>query len=257
MIKKQNNHCIFTLLLALLYIFVHMKRYLLYCILLSFSALGFAQEHVTSVGTAAQEGAQTPSTHFSPMPLSPLHTLQPSDSLHLPALNYNGQIPPRHFYPYAFNHHWNHWELHKGLNVSLGASVFTTFGKHTYHGTGFSQNISAMYAQPITNRLSFAVGGYFNHVSWMHHSFKDAGISAILGYQFNERWSAYIYGQKSLVKNDYFPRPLYDMHTLGDRIGAAVRYNFSPSFYMELSVENHFLPTPGYHKQYDYPVPGK
>ena len=244
--------------LTLLPIFVAMKRYLLYCIFMSVSALGLAQEHVTSIGTEEQEGTKTPATALSPMPLSPLHTLQADDSLHLPVLNEYGQIPPRYYYyyPYAFNR-WNSWELHKGLNVSLGASVFAQFGKHAYHGAGFSQNISAMYALPVTNRLSLAIGGYFNHISWMHRSFKDAGISAILGYQFNERWSAYIYGQKSLVKNDYMPRPLYHMHALGDRIGAAVRYNFTPSFYMEVSVETQKMPTTEYHKQYDYPVPNR
>ena len=145
---------------------------------MSVSALGFAQEHVTSIGTEEQEGTKTPATALSPMPLSPLHTLQADDSLHLPVLNEYGQIPPRYYYyPYAFNR-WNSWELHKGLNVSLGASVFAQFGKHAYHGAGFSQNISAMYALPVTNRLSLAIGGYFNHISWMHRSFKDAGISA-------------------------------------------------------------------------------
>ena len=33
------------------------------------------------------------------------------------------------------------------------------------------------------------------------------------------------------------PYPLYDMQALGDRVGAAVKYNFNPSFSVQVSVE--------------------
>lgn len=127
------------------------------------------------------------------------------------------------------------WDLHKGLNVNLGLSVFATFGKHAPKGAGFSQNIAAMYAVPLTGRLSLAVGGYFNNISWTGHIYRDAGFNAMLGYRFNERWEAYLYGQKS-VTNNRIPMPLYDMGDMGDRIGAAVRYNVSPSFSIQMSV---------------------
>lgn len=230
-----------------------MKRFVLYCLFLSVSTLAIAQERVTPLETEGEKAVPMHYTDISPMPLSPLYNAPLSDSLHLPALNYYGQISPSISYPYSLSR-WNEWELHQGLNVNMGLSVFTQFGKNSYHGVGFSQNISAMYALPVTTRLSLAIGGYFNHMHWQYHSFKDAGLSAVLGYQFNERWSAYVYGQKAFVKDKYFPRPLYDIHALGDRIGAAVRYNFSPSFYMEVSVETQKMPTTEYHKQYDYPV---
>ena len=63
-----------------------------------------------------------------------------------------------------------------------------------------------------------------------------AGLSAVLGYKFNDRWEAYLYGQKSLMRPKV-PLPYYNMMDLGDRLGAALKYNFSPSFYIELSVE--------------------
>ena len=125
--------------------------------------------------------------------------------------------------------------------MNVGASVFAQFGKHARHGAGFSQNISAMYAMPLTDKLSLAVGGYLNNVYWAHDSYRDAGVSAVLGYQFDEHWEAYLYAQKSLVDNNKFhrftPYPLYDMGELRDRIGAAVKYNFSPNFSVQLSVE--------------------
>jgi hypothetical protein len=39
------------------------------------------------------------------------------------------------------------------------------------------------------------------------------------------------------------PYPLYDMSNLGDRIGAAVRYNFSPSFSIQVNVESREYPS--------------
>ena len=43
-------------------------------------------------------------------------------------------------------------------------------------------------------------------------------------------------GKKSLLNDRLVPRPLYDMHALGDVVGGGVRYNFSPSFSVEVSV---------------------
>lgn len=159
------------------------------------------------------------------------------DSLHLPPLSFNGHVRPIGMYPLSWGG-WYSWDLHKGLNVSVGASVFAQFGKHARHGAGFSQNFSAMYAMPLTDKLSLAIGGYMNNVYWAHDSYRDAGVSAVLGYQFDERWEAYLYAQKSLVDNKKFmPYPLYDMGELRDRIGAAVKYNFSPNFSVQISVE--------------------
>ncbi len=138
---------------------------------------------------------------------------------------------------------WGFWDLHEGLNVSLGASVFAEFGKHARRGAGFSQQIAMQYAVPLTDKLSLAVGGYFTNVNWQHDTMRDAGLSAVLGYRFNEKWEAYVYGQKSLVQtNNYMPRSLYEMEQLGDKIGAAVRYNFSPSFSMQLGFEQTVYP---------------
>ena len=133
---------------------------------------------------------------------------------------------------------WSASGLHRGLNLSLGASVFAQFGKHARGGVGFSQQISALYAVPLTSRLSLAVGGYMDRVQWHHQTAHDAGLTAVLGYQFDEHWEAYLYAQKSLVSNHHMPYYLYDMGAFGDRIGAAVKYNFNPSTYIQVSVEH-------------------
>lgn len=198
-----------------------------------------------SISTAQGMLPHVESTVMQPgfsVPSPVMQTLH-KDSLALPRLNMYGR-PYINMYPMEWGG-WYGWHLHKGLNVNIGASVFAMFGKGShYKGAGFSQNISMMYAMPLTGKLSLALGGYFTNTSWSHDSYRDAGINAVLGYRFNERWEAYLFGQKSLV-NKRMPMPLYDVNGLGDRIGAAVKYNFSPSFSIQVSVSS---------SQYDLPV---
>ncbi len=130
--------------------------------------------------------------------------------------------------------YWDYGGLHKGLNVSLGMSVFAQFGKHARHGAGFTQTIDAIYLQPLGKRAWLAVGGYIHHTNWSGDSYTTGGLYGELGYQFDEHWSAYIYGQKSLVNNGFddgygmgygyygmYGMPGYDC---GDKLGAAVRW---------------------------------
>ena len=159
--------------------------------------------------------------------------LAQTDSLHLPVLNRFGQTYINMFPCSWFG--WYDWQLHKGLNVNLGASVFATFGDGPWSGTGFTNSISAMYAVPLTDKLSLAVGGYLNNLYWAHDAYHDAGLNAVLGYKFNEHWEGYIFGQKSMT-NKMIPLPLYDMSNIGDRIGAAVKYNFNPKFSIQVTV---------------------
>ena len=96
----------------------------------------------------------------------------PMDTLHLPLLNNYGQVPIN-MYPYNFWGGYHSWNLHEGLNMNLGASVFGSWGGSRYLGTGFSQDISLMYAVPLSNRLSLAVGGYFNNTFFAHDTYRD------------------------------------------------------------------------------------
>ncbi len=165
--------------------------------------------------------------------------LLPDSALHLPPLNSLGQMQYINRWPMNDGLAGYHdWDLHRGLNMSLGASVFTSLSKYAPSGAGLAQNVSGMYAVPFSDRLSLAFGGYFLNANWGGLNLRDAGLNAVLGYKFNERWEGYVYGQKSLMR----PKtawPYYYMHDLGDRIGAAVKYNFSPSFYIQLSIEEH------------------
>lgn len=203
---------------------------------------GHDVDGIVADGTMLQNEQNASLHHGFYVPEPGLPTFH-GDSLALPRFNMYGN-PYINMYPTGWGG-WYDWNLHKGLNVNIGASVFAMFGKGShYKGAGFSQNISMMYAMPLTGKLSLALGGYFTNTSWSHDSYRDAGINAVLGYRFNEHWEAYLFGQKSLV-NKRMPLPLYDANGLGDRIGAAVKYNFTPSFSIQVSVST---------SQYDLPV---
>ena len=200
---------------------------------------------------------------------------QQSDSLGLSAASNNDADDAIARFPSYFGG-WYGWGLHRGLNVQLGASVFAQFGKGARSGAGFQQNIALMYAMPITDKLSVAVGGYLNNINYGGDNWRDAGLSAVVGYRFNEHWEAYVYGQKSLsnhlpgrlryslydgyygglgspamgafggFSHNFFGMPAYsayDLNGIGDRIGATVRYNFNNNMSIEVSVENRWVPT--------------
>ena len=164
-------------------------------------------------------------------------TLLPDTTLLLPSLNNLGQMHYINRWPMSYSLAGNqNWDLHQGLNMSLGASVFAGFGKYAPSGAGFAQNVSGMYALPFNDKLSLAFGGYFLNADWGGRNLRDAGLNAVLGYKFNDHWEAYLFGQKSLM-SPKVPWPYYDPMEFGDRLGAAVKYNFNPSFSIQLSVE--------------------
>lgn len=168
-----------------------------------------------------------------------------SEKLRLPDVDYSGRVM-RYGWRYpAIGGYWG-WDLHEGLNVNLGLSAFTSFGKNSF--SGWSQRISGMYAHAVNDKLSFAVGGYMNNISSGRGGLRDAGITAMLNYRVDEHWEAYVYAQKSFVDNNssffgmrspfYSPYyPLYDMGYFGDRIGGGIRYNFNEHTSIEVNFE--------------------
>lgn len=246
-------------------------RYIILLILtcICFSTPALAQEpgHTlptasdTHTATALADSTSCTSLHVAPEAIMPQPmTTANADTLFLPATDMRGVAMPFVMRPLGYGGWglYDTWGLHPGLNLSLGASVFAQFGKNARGGAGFTQDISAMYAMPLGKKASLAVGGYLDNVMWGHDTWRDAGLSAVMGYKFNERWEAYLYAQKSLTtRNAHIPLPIYDIGNIGDRIGAAVKYNFSPNVSVQLSVEHGWMPSPRhqYFDQYNYPVP--
>lgn len=189
---------------------------------------------LTSISKMAENMSVAICPDESALEARPVYNEQEPDSLHLPMLNSYGQMPVC-IYPIGWAGLYN-WQLHEGLNVNVGLSVAGSFGKGSSNKTAFAQNVAAIYAIKLAPKLSLALGGYFSNVYYGRSSSRDGGINAVMGYKFNDHWEAYLYGQKSISKRK-MPLFLYDINGLGDRIGAAVKYNFSPNFSMQLSVE--------------------
>ncbi len=200
--------------------------------------------------------------HTKAMEVSEVSRFQDSqglslDSLQMPMAMVFGRRFPLQTLPfYGFG--GNRWLLHKGLNLSLDASVFAGLGKNNAFGSGFSQQITAMYANPLSDKLTMAVGGYYNNLYYSRGNYQSGGIRGVLSYQFNDKLQAYVYAQKSILKSKHIPYPLVDMHSLGDKIGAGILYQVNKNITMEFSVEKTWLPTtpyPTYFDTYNYPVP--
>ena len=158
------------------------------------------------------------------------------------------------------------WQVHEGLNLNVGAAVFTQLGSGRRKGVGLQQDLNMLYVVPINNRLFAAGGFYLNNINWGGSNMRNVGVSAVAGYKFDEHWEAYVYGQKSITGNahrflgympystcnahcgmggiggfsNFYGMPTlspYDLDCMGDRLGATVRYNFNSSTSIEVSIE--------------------
>ena len=213
-----------------------MNRRRLTTILLAASwVLAASAQEVVDFATGAEPAA---ADTVLQAPVSPATTVATS-ALVLPRLNANGTIAHMPFYltPLAG---YSDWSLHAGVNASLSASAIMGLGRRA--GSGFANSLSLVYADTLTSRLSYSLGGYYSRLEWQGRSHADAGLTAMLGYRFNERWEAYVFAQKSLLQPQ-MPPQLYWLGDIGDKIGAAVRYNFNPSFSIQLSVWDERRPT--------------
>lgn len=160
------------------------------------------------------------------------------------------------------------------LHGSVGISVMAGLGKGAPKGAGFAQDINLDYTLPLGSRGWLTVGGYMDHLNWSGMNTTSAGIYGALGYQFDDHWSAYVYGQKSLANSGYgFPYyggyytgfNGYGYHGCGgygypngywnaDRLGAALRWTPSKNFMLQISVEKDWMPRQDnfYSRRYDY-----
>ena len=130
------------------------------------------------------------------------------------------------------------WQLHEGMNLTFGASVFASFGKNAYHGVGFGQNLAMMYAHPLSNRLTAAAGVYMNNLVWGAETYRTAGLTALLNYQLSERLDAFVFGQKQLLTNVPLPMRFFNWSEVGDRIGVGLHYKVTPAFSFSASFSS-------------------
>ncbi|WP_051523581.1 hypothetical protein [Prevotella sp. MA2016] len=162
--------------------------------------------------------------------------LLPDTTFSLPPMTYCGTIATFPYIGSTFASLGN-WELHPGLNASFSAAAIFGLGSHA--SSGFSNSAAVMYAGQLMPKLSFSIGGYSSFLDYGRHQMRDAGLTAMLNYRFDEHWEAGIFAQKSMMH----PRmPLQNMWWLGDdfgdKIGATVKYNVNLNFSFQLSVWN-------------------
>lgn len=156
------------------------------------------------------------------------------------------------------------------LHGSADLSVMAGFGKHAPHGAGFAQNFDLNYTVPVGKRGWLTTGGYISHLNWDGINSTNGGLYAELGYNFDDHWSAYVYGQKSLVNSGtgygYYGYPGYygyydygyygypGYNPWGDKLGAALRWTPNQNFSLQISVEKDWYPHNdfGYNRRYDY-----
>jgi len=120
------------------------------------------------------------------------------------------------------------------LHGQLSAFVFTGFGKHSI-GSGFGEQLALTLSKELTPRLLLEVGGYYHHLNYRGNNFGSVGLTADLIYKINERTEAIVFAQK-VITRQRMPLPLYFVSGQTDKIGAALRYHFSPSFSVEVSA---------------------
>ena len=160
------------------------------------------------------------------------------------------------------------------LHGSVGISVMAGLGKGAPRGAGFAQDINLDYTLPLGTRGWLTGGGYMDHLNWSGMNTTSAGIYGALGYQIDDHWSAYVYGQKSLANSGY-GFPYYGGYYTGfngygyhgyngygypngywnaDRLGAALRWTPSKNFMLQISVEKDWMPRQDnfYSRRYDY-----
>lgn len=209
----------------------------------------------------------------------------------LPVVDKNGQaITSTDFYCPVWD--YGTWRLHPGLNVNLGASAFYNTGKGYFHGGGFSQDVSMQYVTNLSPKLTLAVGGYVNHLTYKGDNYYVGGVNAMLGYHFNEHWSAYAFVQKAFSSNNTgtlfgynnyyspywggyggmgFDAMAYGYAGMGmgygmmntrymDRIGGGVTYQWGEHNQNAISINVEFDRLPSHRdnfynvQRYDYPV---
>ncbi|WP_315357658.1 hypothetical protein [Prevotella denticola] len=153
----------------------------------------------------------------------------------LPLIAENGQtVTPGDFYYPGWGYGFGAWRLHEGLNVNLSASAFAGFGHGNSHGAGFSQDVSLMYVTNLSKKATLAVGGYVNHLTYRSGNYFVGGVNAVLGYQFNEHWSAYAFVQKAFTSDNFgqafgYGSPYW--YSYGAWGYAPIGYGFAPMAY--------------------------
>lgn len=149
--------------------------------------------------------------------------------------------PSQRLYAPGIPYDLDFWQLHKGFNASLTFSATVGFGKNSPSGVGLGEHAAFMYALPLTPRLSVAGGIYTSNFNWGGWQSREMGIAALAAYQLNPQFTAYVYGNKSIVSRQ--PRPVNFLQDRGgDCIGAMIDWHPNETVNIQLRIESREYP---------------
>lgn len=135
-----------------------------------------------------------------------------------------------------FDYGYATWQLHKGLNASIGLNLTFSPSRYAPSGVGFGQDATFMYAIPVTDRLSVAGGLYASNMDWGFLRYHTVGIAGVAAYKLTDRISIYAYGNKSFTPKRslyYYPLPNY----APDRIGGMINFKVGESSSFSIGIE--------------------
>lgn len=136
------------------------------------------------------------------------------------------------------------WELHQGLNASIGMSLTYSPSRFAPSGVGFGQDATLLYALPLGKRWSVAAGLYAENMNWGGYNTRNVGIVGIAAYRVNERISLYAYGNKSLTPetNRYLAPYAFNP----DRFGGVLNIDLGNHTNISFGIHNVVMPA-GYY----------
>ncbi|MBF0961318.1 MAG: hypothetical protein HXK20_04415, partial [Alloprevotella tannerae] len=98
---------------------------------------------------------------------------------------------------------------------------------------------------------SLAAGLYADHLNWDGNNMTNAGVSALLSYQVNEKLCLYAYGEKNFfagyTPSTFFYGPYSYFNTPSERLGVGAEYKVNETLTLGLNFE---------HAEYDHPAFG-
>ena len=103
------------------------------------------------------------------------------------------------------------------------------WGKHNpFRGGSFFTDVSLLYAKPLTDRWTVAVGGTLSRFRFFDNYIVTASVQALANYQFNEHLSGTVYGMYHHPLNSgkgFRPSPLFYQQCA--TVGAELNYRFN------------------------------
>ncbi|WP_300726336.1 hypothetical protein [uncultured Bacteroides sp.] len=203
-------------------------------VILLFCSLGLASTAKGQTEQASIIRTDSITSFQEPVPVSSDSTL--SEPLVAP-IPQSGYIHPFGMYGITpFDYGYATWELHKGLNASIGLNITYSPSKYAPSGVGFGQDAAFMYAAPISNRLSVAFGVYASNLNWGFIDYRNVGVAAVAAYRLTDRISIYAYGNKSLTRD--LPPYAYPIPNFcGDRFGGMVNFKLGETGSISIGVE--------------------